>query len=373
MDLDAVRHAAAGLVDEQVEETVRFAEIPAPPFGEERRARAFLARLAEIGLDSPRLDEEGNALAVLEGPEAGPRLVVAAHLDTVFPEGTDVTVERDNGILRGPGIGDNAANLAAVLSIARILRDSGGIARGEILFAGTVGEEGLGNLRGMHRLMRDHGAATDAVVCIDGTLGSVVVRGVGSRRYRVRCEGPGGHSFGDFGRPSAVHGLSRLIARITDLEVPEEPKTTFNVGSVQGGDGITSIASRARMLLDLRSESPEELARLDDAFNRLLDEEEQRDGLHFEADIIGSRPAGGTDPDDPLIRTVTEAHEALGVEPEVQASSTDANVPMSLGIPAVTFGTYQGQGAHTLEEEVRVAGLSTGLAVAVLVLKRLTS
>ena len=255
MDLDAVRHAAAGLVDEQVEETVRFAEIPAPPFGEERRARAFLARLAEIGLDSPRLDEEGNALAVLEGPEAGPRLVVAAHLDTVFPEGTDVTVERDNGILRGPGIGDNAANLAAVLSIARILRDSGGIARGEILFAGTVGEEGLGNLRGMHRLMRDHGAATDAVVCIDGTLGSVVVRGVGSRRYRVRCEGPGGHSFGDFGRPSAVHGLSRLIARITDLEVPEEPKTTFNVGSVQGGDGITSIASRARMLLDLRSES----------------------------------------------------------------------------------------------------------------------
>jgi tripeptide aminopeptidase len=368
-----LREAAAVRIPEQVEEIIRLAEIPAPPFREERRARYLLARLAEIGLDRPRLDAEGNALAELAGPREGPRILVAAHVDTVFPEGTDVTVARDNGLLRGPGIGDNAANLGALLSAARILVEGGGIERGEILFAGTVGEEGLGNLRGMRRLVEDLGDTLDHVVCLDGHLGKVIVRGVGSARFRIVCRGPGGHSFGEFGRPSAVHGIARLVSRIIEIDVPGDPKTTFNVGSLRGGEGITSIASVAEMLLDLRSEDPEELHRLLVEVRGLVEEEGRRDGLTFEVEELGVRPAGATDPDSALVRTVVAALEEMEVEPVLEASSTDANVPMSVGIPAVTFGTYRGRGAHTLEEEVAVAGMETGLAAAVLVLGRLTS
>jgi tripeptide aminopeptidase len=373
LDVSRVREAAEGRIEDQVEEIVRLAEIPAPPFDESRRARHVRALFEEIGLTRPHVDDEGNVRATLNGAAPGPCLLVAAHLDTVFPEDTDLTVSRRDGVLIGPGIGDNAANLGAMLNVARILIATGGIERGRIIFAGTVGEESIGNLRGMRRLMKDLEGEVDAVVCLDGTLGKIVTRAVGSVRFEVRCVGPGGHSLADFGTPSAVHAMARIVTRITDLEVPEEPRTTYNVGEIRGGEGITTIAAAAEMLLEVRSEGRDELAHLADTARRFVAEAAACDELTFTVDELGARPAGATPEDSPLVRTILAVHDALGVTTEMIASSTDANMPMSLGIPAVTFGTYVGHGAHTLDEEVRIEGMDTGLSAAVLVLSRLTA
>jgi len=377
-DIARARESVALRFAEHVDQIVRLAEMPAPPFGEDRRARFVLSRMAEIGLDSPRLDDEGNAIAQLTGPDVGldpkPTIVVAAHVDTVFPEETDVTVTRENGRLRGPGIGDNAANLSAMLTAARILVDEGGIREGKLLFVGTVGEEGLGNLRGMRRLMADLGDRVDAVVCVDGLLGSVVTAGVGSVRLRVVAKGPGGHAFGDFGRASAVQAMARLVARVGELTVPRRPRTTFNVGMMRGGDSINSIPSQAEILVDLRSEDADELAALVARFDDVLDAARRSEApaIEFTREVVGDRPAGATPPRSPLVRTVRRALKQVGRRPRLAKSSTDANVPMSLGVPAVTFGTYVGRGAHTLEEEIRLAGMDAGLSALLLVLRDLT-
>ena len=377
-ELARTRESVALRFVEHVDEIVRIAETPAPPFGEERRARYVLGRMAEIGLDSPRLDAEGNAIAELAAPHANldpqPTIVVAAHLDTVFPEDTDVTVTRENGRLRGPGVGDNAANLSAMLTAARILVAEGGISEGRLVFVGTVGEEGLGNLRGMRRLMADRGDRVDAVVCVDGLLGTVVTAGVGSLRLRITARGPGGHAFGDFGRPSAVEALARFVASLGALELPRRPRTTYNVGTFRGGDAINAIASHAEIFVDLRSESAAELARLTARFDALLADAHRAESPEIELgrEVVGDRPAGTTPPRSPLVRTVRRALKQVGRRPRLTKSSTDANVPMSLGIPAVTFGTYVGQGAHTRDEEIRLAGMDAGIAALVLCLRDLT-
>jgi tripeptide aminopeptidase len=334
--------------DRAFAEQKHITEIPAPPYKEKVRAEYFLKRFFELGFKDASIDAEGNVIALRKGSGNGrPKLVVSAHLDTVFPEGTDVTVKEKDGVILAPGIGDDARGLAALLSLIKSINANGIATVGDVMFVGTVGEEELGNLRGVKALFRDH-ADIDGFISIDG-LGTtrVVNQGTGSHRYEMIFKGPGGHSFAEFGLPSAIHAMGRAIAKISDLQTPSDPKTTFTVGTVSGGTSVNAIAGEARMAVDMRSNSSEELLKLE---ARLLDlvkgavvEENARwksDKLSVEIKLIGDRPAGIVAMDSPIVQASQRAVSVLTRAPRVTfaGSSTDSNLAMSLGIPAVTIG-----------------------------------
>ncbi|HEY7406637.1 MAG TPA: M20/M25/M40 family metallo-hydrolase [Gemmatimonadaceae bacterium] len=356
--LDRIRADNAWTLEQQVS----ICEIPAPPFGEARRAEELRRRLVALGLSDARIDAEGNVIARRRGAGRGPTVVLSGHLDTVFPESTTVTVTRQGTLFKGPGIGDDCRGLAVVLAVARALASAGVQTQGDILFVGTVGEEGPGNLRGVRHLftkeMRD---SIDYFISVDGTGTGLTNRAVGSHRYRVRYEGPGGHSYGAFGMPNPAHALGRAIAGIADLRVPREPKTTFSVSVLEGGTSVNSIPAAVAMDVDLRSESSAALDSLDSAFRaaleRALDAEharwpESRVRLRIRIDTIGIRPAGSQPDTARIVRAGLDAARALGFASELGSGSTDANLPMSLGIPAVTIdGGGSGRGAHSLDEQ----------------------
>jgi len=383
-DDPAVRRALAHLVATEtatIEEQIELCEIPAPPFEEAERARAFVDRLRDAGLERVRIDEEGNAIGVRPGSDPdGPVVVFAAHLDTVFPPGTDVTVVRDGPLLRGPGIGDDCRGLAVVLAVARALRHASVRTPGTIVFVGTVGEEGEGNLRGVrHLFRRGSDLRADAFVSVDGGGLDLVKDAVGSHRYRALFRGPGGHSWGDFGKPSPIHAMGRAIAAIADLEVPADPRISFNVGVVEGGTSVNSIAHEASMRIDLRSIHAEALERLDrrvrEAISAAVEAENVRDLRHpVEAEVvsIGIRPAGSQPADAPIVRTAVAAARALGFEPRLLAASTDANLPISLGVPAITIdGGGRGEGAHSPDESYDTTDSDRGTRWALLVVTSL--
>jgi len=345
---------AARTLDEQKALT----QIPAPPFKEQARAAHFRDLLAAAGIADVHVDAEGNVIGVRRG-SGGPTLLLSAHIDTVFPEGTDLTITEKDGRLCAPGIRDDSRGLAAVLSVARACTAVKAVTVGDVWFVGTVGEEGLGNLRGVRALFRDH-PNIDGFISIDGgDMGRITLGATGSRRFRVSYQGPGGHSFGAFGLPSAVHAMGRAIAQIADLETPAEPKTTFNVGRVRGGTGATAIAEDAVMDIDVRSNSGAELQRIAaivlDIVEQSARQENTRwnsDQLHIAVEEIGDRPAGAQSADLPIVRTAVAALAALGIE-QIQygASSTDCNIPISLGIPAIAIpGGGKSGGNHALTE-----------------------
>jgi tripeptide aminopeptidase len=257
-------------------EQKRITEIPAPPYKENRRAEYLLKRFVELGFKEASIDAEGNVIALRKGSGGGrPKLVVSAHLDTVFPEGTDVTVKEKDGVILAPGIGDDSRGLAALLSLIKSLNENGITTVGDLMLVGTVGEEELGNLRGVKALFRDH-TDIDGFISIDGLgVARVVNQATGSHRYEIIFKGPGGHSFQEFGLPSAIHAMGRAIARISDLQTPSDPKTTFTVGTVSGGTSVNAIAAEAKMTVDMRSNSTEELLKLE---TRLLDLVKQGSG-----------------------------------------------------------------------------------------------
>jgi acetylornithine deacetylase/succinyl-diaminopimelate desuccinylase-like protein len=329
-------------------EQKRITEIPAPPYKEKVRAEYFLKRMQELGFKDAAIDSEGNVIALRKGTAGGrPKLVVSAHLDTVFPEGTDVTVKEKDGVILAPGIGDDSRGLAALLSLIKAVNANGIATVGDILFVGTVGEEELGNLRGVKALFRDH-ADIDGFISIDGLgITRVVNQATGSHRYEMIFKGPGGHSFQEFGLPSAIHAMGRAIARISDLQTPSDPKTTFTVGTVSGGTSVNAIASEARMAVDMRSDSTEELlkleARLLDLVKQAVVEENARwksDKMTVEIRLIGDRPAGIVAMDSPIVQATQRAVTVITRTPRVTfaGSSTDSNLAMSMGIPAVTIG-----------------------------------
>ncbi len=329
-------------------EQKRITEIPAPPYKEKVRAEYYLKRLQELGFEDASIDSEGNVMALRKGSGGGrPKLVVSAHLDTVFPEGTDVSVKEKDGVLRAPGIGDNSRGLAALLSLIKSINANEIATVGDILFVGTVGEEELGNLRGVKALFRDHGDI-DGFISIDGLgITRVVNQATGSHRYEMIFRGPGGHSFQEFGLPSAIHAMGRAVAKISELQTPADPKTTFTVGTVAGGTSVNAIASEARMAVDMRSNSTEELlkleARLLDLVKQAVVEENARwksDKMTVEIKLIGDRPAGIVALDSPIVQATQRAVSAITRGPRVTfaGSSTDSNLAMSLGIPAVTIG-----------------------------------
>jgi tripeptide aminopeptidase len=329
-------------------EQKRITEIPAPPYKEKVRAEYYLKRFQELGFKDAAIDSEGNVIGLRKGSGGGrPKLVVSAHLDTVFPEGTDVTVKEKDGVILAPGIGDDSRGLAALLSLIKSINANGVATVGDVLFVGTVGEEELGNLRGVKALFRDH-ADIDGFISIDGLgITRVVNQATGSHRYEMIFKGPGGHSFQEFGLPSAIHAMGRAIAKISDLQTPSEPKTTFTVGTVSGGTSVNAIASEARMAVDMRSDSTEELlkleARLLDLVKQAVVEENARwksDKMSVEIKLIGDRPAGIVAMDSPIVQATQRAVSAIARGPRVTfaGSSTDSNLAMSLGIPAVTIG-----------------------------------
>jgi len=365
--LDTLRATNARTLDEQLS----ICEIPAPPFKEQARGRELARRFTALGLRNVRVDAEGNVIGERPGTTPnGPAVVLSGHLDTVFPEGTDVRVRRDSvpidgeggGVrLTAPGIGDDCRGLAVLLAAARAL-DAGGVRTpGTIYFVGTVGEEGEGNLRGVRRLfaetLKDR---VDYFVSVDGTGFGVTHRAVGSNRYTVRFRGPGGHSFGAFGMPNPAHALGRAVARIADLQTPASPRTTFSVSVLRGGQSVNSIPAEVSMDVDMRSESAQALAELDarvrQAVAAAVSEERARwprsaAPLAAVFDTIGIRPAGAQPDDAPIVRAAVAAASVLGERAELSASSTDANVPINLGIPAVTIdGGGRGRGAHSLSE-----------------------
>jgi len=337
-------------------------EIPAPPFGEAARAVEFRRRLEALGFGNARIDPEGNVIAERPGAaRGGPRVVLSAHLDTVFPDSTDVTVRRDGTRLRGPGIGDDCRGLAVVLAVARALQQGQIQTQGTVVLVGTVGEEGPGNLRGVRHLIdRQTAGKVDYFISVDGAGHSLVSRAVGSHRYRITIAGPGGHSYGAFGIPNPIHALGRAIAGIAAIQVPSSPRTTFNVGLIEGGTSVNSIAMSAAMDVDMRSESQAVLDSLDARVRRAVqaavEAEHQRwpgnsARLSAEWKEIGKRPAGAQPDTAFIVRSAVSTARQLGFVPALTASSTDASYPMRLGIPSVTIdGGGQGDGAHSLGE-----------------------
>jgi acetylornithine deacetylase/succinyl-diaminopimelate desuccinylase-like protein len=359
----AVRAALdAGRRDEPatIAEQARLCEIPAPPFKEAARARAFADALRGAGLRNVAIDPEGNVIGRRPGAAARPHLVISAHLDTVFPEGTDVRVTQKGSVLSGPGIGDDCRGLAVLLAIARALDAARVETRGSISFVGTVGEEGLGDLRGVKALLSETlKGQVDRFVSIDGDRHGITNVAVGSRRYRVTFRGAGGHSFNRFGIANPIHALGRTIAAVSAFDVPAEPRTTFNVGRIGGGTSVNAISADAWMEVDLRSVDGGALDALDRRFRQAVDEAltaenerwKQQGRLSVTVDAVGNRPAGRTPEDSPFVQTAVAATRALGLPVSLDEGSTDANLPISLGIPAITVGAGgTGVGAHTLQE-----------------------
>jgi len=351
-----------------VREIIYLTEIPAPPFKESQRAQAFMRMLREHGLSNVEIDAEGNALGLRKGTGAGPLIAIAAHLDTVFPEDADVKVRRQGTRLMAPGVGDNSRGLAVLLAIIRALDHAQIQTSSDILFVGNVGEEGPGDLRGMRHLFQK-GPYKDKIkmfVAIDGAgAGRDIVTGaLGSKRYRVVFRGPGGHSYGAFGIVNPAYAMAKAIDKISRIQTPAYPRTTFNVGMIGGGTSVNSIPHEVWMEVDLRSEGPAELDRLADNFVRqvraAVDEENAARSIgqgRIEADIqaIGDRPSGATRLDSPIVQAAGAVVRKFGMEPQYSIGSTDSNIPISMNIPAITIDTggYGGR-AHSLDEWIDV-------------------
>lgn len=354
--LDAAKAGEPQLLDDQA----RICAIPAPPFKEGERARELERLFTELGLRNVRVDTVGNVIGERPGRAPRPNLVLAAHLDTVFPEGTDVRVTREGSMLKGPGIGDDCRGLAVVVGVVRALETGKVQTPGTITFVANVGEEGLGDLRGARHLFEEElKGRIDRFVSVDGTGLDITHIGVGSRRYRVTYKGPGGHSYGAFGLASPIHALGRAIAKVGDFQVPAQPKTTFTVGRIGGGTSVNSIAYEAWMEVDMRSADAAALAAADMTFTEAiataLREENARwndkGRLTLVTDLVGDRPAGRTPESADIVRAAVSVTTALGLPVALNEGSTDSNVPMSLDIPAVTIdGGGKGTGAHSLTE-----------------------
>lgn len=345
---------------ETLAEQVRLTQIPAPPFQEQVRAQYYLQQMRSRGLNDAYIDSEGNVLGLRKGSGDGPLFVIAAHLDTVFPLETDVTVQMRDGRYYAPGISDDGRGLTVLLTLIDAINSSAIPTVGDILFVGNVGEEGPGDLRGIKAVFRDH-PDIDGFVSIDGSgLTRITTGATGSRRFAVEFTGPGGHSFSAFGLVSSIHAMGRAITKIGDLQVPSEPKTTFTVGTVSGGTSVNSIAADAVFELDMRSNDAAELAKLEERVRNVtalaVAEENARWQNNGEITVnfrlIGDRPVGNTAAGNPLVQVAALAYREVGSPiQQLRTSSTDSNIPMSIGIPAITIGGGgSGGGEHSPEE-----------------------
>lgn len=359
------------------DQQARLTEISAPPFQEGPRAGAVKDLLAEAGL-AVSTDKTGNVIAELRGANEKEIVIVAAHLDTVFPAGTDVKVHREGSRMTAPGISDNGTGIAALLALARAVQFAHVKPQRTILFAGDVGEEGEGNLRGMRALVEAYRSKLKAVVVLDGSATDhVSTKALASRRLEALITGPGGHSWSDFGMPNPINALVRGSVRFINTKVPSSPRTTFNIGQIEGGTSVNSVPYEARLKVDIRSESEDELTRLESALRESIaagvrDEmdsarDPSKGKLEWKVELLGSRPGGELAADSPLLAALRAADEMVGNQSRIERSSTDANIPLSLGIDAISIGAGGGGGgAHSLQEWYDSAGREAGLKRALL-------
>lgn len=352
-----------------VELACLIAAVPAPTFAEHERARVVAELFRERGAQ-PEFDAIGNLVVRRPGRGEARALLLAAHLDTVFPVETPLRIERQADLVRGPGVGDNALGVAALIVLWDLLSRLAIETPGDLLLAGNVGEEGLGNLRGMRALVDRYGVELGGVIAVEGhNLGRVTHVAVGSARYRIVVRGPGGHSWGNFGVPNAIHVLARIICDLDGVPVPRSPKTTYNVGTIDGGISVNTIAPMARAVVDLRSVDRRELERLRRALEEICTRY-HRGAVEVELELLGERPAGSTPPDAPIVRAAVQTLRELGIDPILDASSTDANAAIAAGIPAICIGLTRGRGSHTLEETIETAPLEAGLLQLVRLVER---
>jgi len=348
-------------VNRVVELAIRIQQIPAPTFHEQERAKFVHDLFAAEGLEDVCLDEAGNVLARLAGKGVGKPLVVSAHLDTVFPPGTDLRLTRGSELVHGPGLGDNSLGVAALFGLLWALRERDIQPGGDVWLVANIGEEGLGNLGGMKAVVDRFNGEVQAYLILEGlALGHVYHRAVGVKRYRLTARTAGGHSWSDYGQPSAVHELSRLVVELTSLALPTQPRTTMNVGKISGGTSVNVIASEASLELDLRSEGQASLAELIAAVDKLI-RKANRSGVSVETEVIGQRPAGEISAGHPLVRLAKDCLREQGLEPGLISGSTDANVPLSKGYPAIVLGVTTGGSAHTLHEYINTVPIAQGM------------
>jgi tripeptide aminopeptidase len=344
------------------EEAIRICEIEAPTFDEGDRAAYVRGRFAALGLQEVDIDAAGNVRGRRPGTGGGVGVAMAAHLDTVFPRGTDVRVKREGTRLAAPGIGDNSVAVAALLAMVEALEAGGVKTAGDLHLASNTCEEGLGDLKGMKAFMADAGKKVGAAIAVEGMkVNRIIHTAVGSRRYKVTYTARGGHSWGHFPSPSAIHILGRAIADISRLEVPTDPKTTYNVGVIKGGTTVNTIAAEAEMLLDMRSVDPKSLAELERRILAILQREAREGEGQVRLDLVGDRPAGSIPASHPVVQTCKAVHAALGVTTYSEASSTDANVPLSLGIPGVCLSITEGANEHRLDEYIETGAIPIGV------------
>jgi len=354
-----------------IAEAIVIQQIPAPTFYELVRANHVLSRLGACGLIDTRIDSLYNTIGRLPGsdPEA-PAVLVTAHTDTVFPSDTDLTIRHtEDGRIYGPGLGDNSLGVAVLIALADVLRQFLIRPRRDIWFAATSREEGLGNMEGIRAIYDRYGSRFGLSIVLEGlAFGRIYHVGIPVRRLNIICRGEGGHSWQHFGRPNAIHTLVQLAASLTHLDLPAEPRTTYNIGVIKGGHSVNSLATEAELYLDLRSESPLALAALEAQVIEIVEQFRSTDGISVEAKVVGDRPGGAIQIDHDLVRAAAAALDAVGVQPIYEKGSTDANYLLAMGLPAVTIGVTQGGNAHRLDEYIDPAPLKQGVKQVLLLL-----
>ena len=359
------------LINRLIELAIQIQQIPAPTFEEKKRAEFVRGIFSEEGLRDVSMDEIGNVYGrwitsysqSIDNGRLSSRkpLIISAHLDTVFPSGTNLAVRRDGDKIYGPGIGDNSLGVASLFSLLGMLQERKFKPEADIWFVANVGEEGLGDLRGMKAVVERFGADVQAYLVLEGlALGHVYHRAVGVKRYRVTVRTTGGHSWSDYGKPSAIHELAKLVMQLTSLELPNHPRTTMNVGKISGGTSVNVIASEAALDLDLRSEGQESLAELIFKVDQLIHDVNKPE-VKVETKVIGQRPAGEISPNHPLVKLGEECLREQDINPILTSGSTDANVPLSKGYPAIVLGISTGGSAHTVHEYINTEPLELGM------------
>jgi tripeptide aminopeptidase len=351
---------------------IRIQQIPSPTFGEKQRAIFIRDQFLNLGAKEVLYDEIGNVLIHLTGLGKKSPLIISAHLDTVFPEGTDLACSRTDDRIYGPGIGDNSLGLAGLFGLFMKFAEEShrnitqSRLAGDLWLVANVGEEGLGNLNGMKAIVDRFGSIPLAYLVLEGmSLGQIYVRGLGVRRYRIQVRTKGGHSWVDYGSPSAIHEIADLVVQLKKLPIPAEPRSSLNVGVIRGGTSVNTIAAEASLELDLRSESPEALARMIENVEQLAvaaDRSRQED-IHVRAEVIGDRPVGQISIDHPLVKTAIECFARAGINVKMNNGSTDANIPLSRGYPAICMGLTTGGGSHTQGEYIKTKPISQGFDV----------
>jgi acetylornithine deacetylase/succinyl-diaminopimelate desuccinylase-like protein len=361
------------LVDKVLKLAIEIQQIPSPTFSEVERANFVFKRFVGEDLSDVLIDEIGNVYARLSGAGESLPLVVSAHTDTVFPITTNLQANEEMKKIKGPGIGDNSLGVAGLFGILWGIRQHGIILPGDLWLVANVCEEGLGDLRGMRAVVDRFGDRVLGYIIIEGmALGQVYHQGLGVKRYRITVRTPGGHSWVDYGKHSAINELANLVNKMSEIQLPEEPRSSLNVGVIAGGTSVNTIAAEAHLELDLRSIDEDHLDSLTSKVKALVmaANREGEDYVRVTTEVIGHRPAGGIPSDHPLVRLAVECIEMQGIQANTNIGSTDANIPLSRGYPSICLGLTMGEGAHTVREFIYTPPLSKGLSQLVEVVDR---